>query len=87
MLEREIEDLESKFGGIESLEAIPGAIIVIDSRHEHICVEEARQKKIPVVAVCNTDCDISNIDYPIMANDANAQSVHYLITSLLDALK
>jgi small subunit ribosomal protein S2 len=87
MIEREIEDLESKFGGIESLEAVPGAIIVVDPRHEHICVEEARQKKIPVVAIANTDCDITTVDYPVMANDANAQSVHYIITSLLDALK
>lgn len=87
MIEREIDDLESKFGGIESLEVVPGAIIVIDPRHEHICVEEARQKKIPVVAISNTDCDISQIGYPVMANDANAQTVHYLITSLLDALK
>lgn len=87
MIEREIEDLESKFGGIESLEAIPGAVIVVDPRHEHICVEECRQKKIPVVAIANTDCDISDIDYPVMANDANAQAVHHIITSLLDALK
>ncbi len=87
MIEREIEDLESKFGGIESLDAVPGAIIVVDPRHEHICVEEARQKKIPVVAIANTDCNITTVDYPVMANDANAQSVHYIITSLLDALK
>lgn len=87
MIDREIEDLESKFGGIEHLEAVPGAVIVIDPRYEHICVAECNAKKIPVVAIANTDCDISQTGYPVMANDANAQTVHYIITSLLDALK
>jgi small subunit ribosomal protein S2 len=87
MIEREIATLESKFGGISELEATPGAVIVIDPRHEHICVEECALRNIPVIAVSNTDCDISKVSQPIVANDANAQTVHYIITQLFDALK
>lgn len=87
MIDREIDDLEAKFGGIDSLEAIPGAVIVVDPRYEDICVAECNIKNVPVIAISNTDCDITKVDYPIVANDANAQAVHYIITSLLDALK
>ena len=84
MLERELENLEEKFGGIIHMDNLPAAIIVIDPRSEYICVLEAVGKKIPVVAIANTDCNIANVDYPIVANDANMQSVSYILQLLLD---
>ncbi len=87
MIEREIEDLESKFLGIESLEGAPGAVIVIDPRAEHICVAECAVKGIPVIALSNTDCNIADISYPIVANDANMQTIHYVISLLLESVK
>ena len=87
MIEREIEDLESKFGGIESLEGVPGAVIVVDPRSEHICVSECLVKGIPIIAIANSDCNITNITYPIVANDANMQTIHYIISALVEAVK
>lgn len=87
MLEREIERLEKKFGGLKNLVKAPAALFVIDSRKEHIAVEEARQTNIPVVALANTDCDISNVTYPIVANDTSVSSIEFFIKKATDQLK
>jgi small subunit ribosomal protein S2 len=87
MLEREIEDLESKFLGIENLEGVPGAVIVIDPKAEHICVSESLMRNIPVIALSNSDCNITDISCPIVANDANMQTIHYILSALLESIK
>jgi len=87
MLHREIERLERKFGGLKSMKKSPAALFVIDSRKEHIAVEEARQMNIPIIALTNTDCDISIITYPIVANDTNISSISLFTKKIADALK
>ncbi len=87
MLEREIERLERKFGGLRSLRKSPVALFVIDPAKEHIAIEEARQMNVPVIALANTDCDISNITYPIVANDTSLSSINLFTKKIADALK
>mgnify|MGYP001394193154 CR=1 FL=1 len=87
MLEREIERLERKFGGIKTMKKLPAAIFVIDSKKEEIAVEEARQMNIPIISLSNTDCDISIINYPIVANDTNIASVAFFTNKIADVLK
>ena len=77
MIDREIERLNDLFGGITSMAHLPAALFVIDPKKEHIAVAEAIEKKIPVIALAGSDCDISNISYPIVANDASIDSVAY----------
>ena len=87
MLEREIERLEKKFGGLRPMKKAPAAIFVVDSRKEYIAVEEARQMNIPVIALANTDCDISLLNYPIVANDTNVSSIALFTKKVADVLK
>ena len=87
MLSREMERLEKKFGGIKTLKKQPAALFVIDSKKEEIAVEEARQMNIPVIALANTDCDISIITHPIVANDTNVSSINFFTQKVGDALK
>lgn len=87
MLEREIERLERKFGGIKNMPKLPAALFVIDPKKEHIAVEEARQMNIPVIALSNTDCDVSIINYPVVANDTNLSSITFFTKKMVDALK
>ena len=87
MLEREIERLERKFGGVKDMKKAPAALVVIDPKKEHIAVTEALQMNIPVIAIANTDCDVSIINYPIVANDTNISSMNLMMQKITDALK
>lgn len=83
MLERKIIKLELNFGGITSLKGMPGAVVVIDPRNEHNCVTEANIKGIPVIALANTDCNIGNVTYPVVGNDASMATIQYVLEYLL----
>ena len=87
LIDREIVDLETMFGGLVTLKSLPAALFVVDSKRETIAVEEARRKGIPVIALSGSDCDISVIDYPIVANDSSVQSIEYFVKAIADTYK
>lgn len=68
-LNKERAKLEKNLGGIKEMKAPPGAIFIIDTRKEIIAVAEAKRLGIPIVAVVDTNCDPTDIDYPIPGND------------------
>ena len=86
MIQRTIDRMDRNFGGITGMDKLPGALIVVDPRHEEIAVLEANFAHIPVIAIASTDCDISNIAHPILANDATISSVRYILGQLRDAV-
>ena len=69
ILNKERAKLEKNLGGIKEMKNPPGAIFIIDTRKEVIAVAEAKRLGIPVVAVVDTNCDPTDIDYPIPGND------------------
>jgi small subunit ribosomal protein S2 len=85
MIDREIEELLGRFGGLVSMTDLPGALFVIDSRHEETAVKEANQLKIPVVALSNTDCDFSLVQYPIPGNDTSVKSIKLVAEAVASA--
>lgn len=87
MLEREIERLEKKFGGLRNLKGLPGALFVVDPKREEIAVTEANQMGIPVVALANTDADITKVSHPIVANDTSVSSIAYFVKKIAEAFK
>ncbi|MCK5023489.1 MAG: 30S ribosomal protein S2 [Candidatus Aenigmarchaeota archaeon] len=88
MIDREIEKLEKNFGGVVSItDVFPAAMFVVDSKSEEIAVNEAVSVGIPVIAITNSDCDISNVTYPIPANDSVRASVEFLTRHIVDAYK
>lgn len=68
-LNKERAKLEKNLGGIKEMKDIPGVIFIIDTRKEGIAVAEANRMGIPVIAVVDTNCDPTNIDYPVPGND------------------
>ena len=68
-LNKERAKLEKNLGGIKEMKDLPGAIFIIDTRKETIAVAEAKRMGIPIVAVVDTNCDPTDIDYPIPGND------------------
>jgi len=87
MIDREIANLERFFSGISSMKDLPKALIVIDPKKEIIAVTEAQKMNIPVVALCGTDCDISKINYPIVANDASVSSITFFLNQIIKAFQ
>ncbi|MEX2369172.1 MAG: 30S ribosomal protein S2 [Candidatus Paceibacterota bacterium] len=85
LLEREMNRLIEKFGGIRNMTNKPAAIIVVDSKEEIIAINEAKHDGVATVALCNVDCDVNEIDYPIVANDARAESIRFFLQQLRDA--
>ena len=74
-VEKEVIKLEKSLGGIKDMRKLPGAIFVIDPSSEKIAINEARNLGIPVVALIDTNCDPTGIDYVVPANDDAIKSV------------
>lgn len=85
LLDRELDSLQDNFGGIVDMEKLPDALFVVDPGHESIAVDEAEQLGIPVVALANNDCKLTNIEYPIPANDSTVKSLGYFINKITKA--
>jgi small subunit ribosomal protein S2 len=83
----EVKDLERYFTGIINMKSAPGALLVIDPKKEEIAIAEARKLGIPVVALANTDCDISGIAYPVVGNDKTLSSISFILKVLIQAYK
>lgn len=86
LLDREIARLEHFFGGIAQLEDLPDAIFIIDTKKEKAAVAEAAQKGIPIVAICDTNSDPTNIDYVIPANDDAQGSIKLILKKIEEAV-
>lgn len=87
LIDREIEKLQERFGGIVSMKRKPAAVFIIDSNHEDIAVKEAINQKIPVISLSSSDCNISQIKYPITANDSSVSSISYFSNKIVEAYK
>lgn len=85
MIDRKIANLESMFLGIVTLKEQPAALIVIDPRHESIAVEEAKKRKIPIVALLGSDCNLKDVTYPIVGNDASRSSIDFFVKEIVKA--
>jgi small subunit ribosomal protein S2 len=86
LIQRDIDRLDRDFGGISALTNIPAAVVIVDPRHEDMCVKEAVRLHIPIVALANTDCTLEGIEYPIVGNDGSVGSVRFVLEALKDAL-
>ena len=87
LLDREIAELEMNFSGIASLEKRPDALVVVDTRRESIPVAEAKKVGVPVIGIMNSDCDLSEVMYPIVGNDANRESVKFFLNQIVEAYR
>jgi len=83
---RELEKLDRNLSGISTIDKVPNAVFVIDTKKEHIAVTEARKLGLPVVAVVDTNCDPDIIDYVIPGNDDAIRGVGLLCRLMADAV-
>jgi small subunit ribosomal protein S2 len=81
----EVERMNRYFGGIKNMKRLPGALFIIDPPMERIAVTEALRMGIPIVAMCDTNCNPDEIDYPIPANDDAIRAVKLIAGRIADA--
>jgi small subunit ribosomal protein S2 len=85
-LERERKHLQANLAGIKNLNRLPDTLFVIDSNKEQIAVKEARKLGIPVVAVVDTNCDPSEVDYVIPGNDDALRAIRLFASKIADSV-
>jgi small subunit ribosomal protein S2 len=85
-LERERKHLQANLAGIKNMRRLPDAIFVVDSNNEAIAVKEARKLGIPVVAVVDTNCDPTVVDYVIPGNDDALRAIRLFTSKISDSV-
>ena len=85
-LRREKTKLDNNLAGIKTMGKLPEAVIITDTRKEHIAVKEANKLGVPVVAIVDTNCDPDPIDYPIPANDDAIRAIKLICSVLATAV-
>lgn len=86
MLDREKIKLTRMLGGIEDMSKIPGAILLIDVKREHLAVAEGHRLGIPCFGLVDTNSDPTTVEYAIPANDDASKSINLIVSELADAI-
>ncbi|WP_430645413.1 30S ribosomal protein S2 [Agromyces sp. GXS1127] len=82
---RELDKLHKSLGGIRNLSKTPSALWVVDTKKEHLAIDEAKKLGIPVIGILDTNCDPDEVQYPIPGNDDAIRSVSLLTRIVADA--
>ncbi len=85
MIDREIDELLGRFGGLVKMTDLPAALFIVDTRHENTAVLEANQLGIPVIGLSSSDCDFSPVQYPVPANDTSVRSIGLVANAIANA--
>ena len=86
LIQREITRLQTRLSGIRNMKSLPDLLFVIDIEREDTAVREANLKGIPVIAMVDTNCDPSDIDYVIPSNDDAIRAIKLLVGRMADAV-
>ncbi len=85
LIEREIARLETRLSGVRKMKRVPDLVFVVDVMREATAVHEANLKGIPVIALVDTNCDPSGVDYIIPSNDDAIRAIKLLVAKIADA--
>ena len=85
-LKKEWAKLEKNLGGIKDMKRLPDAIFIVDPKKERICVQEAHTFGIPLIGICDTNCDPEELDYVIPGNDDAIRAVKLIVSKMADAV-
>lgn len=86
LIKREIDRLDRFFGGVAQMQEIPEVIFVIDTKREAGAIIEASKKGVTTIAIVDSNCDPTVVDYPIPMNDDATKAVDYVLTLIQDTI-
>ncbi|MGQ0644420.1 MAG: 30S ribosomal protein S2 [Elusimicrobiota bacterium] len=84
--EKDIKRLSKSLDGIKTMESLPSAVFIVDPVQEMTAILEARRMEIPIVGICDTNCDPDLIDYPIPGNDDAIRAVRFFCKIIADTV-
>ncbi len=85
-LKKEMDKLQKNLGGIKEMKKLPDVIFIVDPKKERICVQEAHTLGIPLVGICDTNCDPEELDYVIPGNDDAIRAIKLIAGKMADAV-
>src|SRR5690606_37880279 len=85
--ERELEKLEMNLGGVSGMTRLPDAVFVADPKREAIATKEVNKLGLPLIGLCDTNCDPDEVDYVIPGNDDAIRSCSLIVKTLARAVE
>jgi len=86
VLNRLIEKLNKNLGGIKNIKKLPALVFVVDLKSQDTTIKEAKNRKIPIIGICDTNVDPNLVDYQIPANDDAIKSIEMIVNLIADAV-
>ena len=86
MIAREVEKMKTFFSGIKDMKKLPEAIFVLDAKYDHIPVEEARQSKVKIIGLVDTNADPTPVNYMIPSNDDAVKVIAFMAHAMAEAI-
>lgn len=86
VLNRLIEKLNKNLGGIKNIKKLPSLVFVVDLKSQDITIKEAKNRKIPIIGICDTNVDPGLVDYQIPGNDDAIKSIEMIVNLIADAV-
>jgi len=87
LIDREIEKLRTFFFGLSVMKRLPDAVFLVDSKKESIAQKEAKMMGIPVIAICGTDNNLNEVDFPVPGNDSSRTSIEFFLKKIVESYK
>jgi small subunit ribosomal protein S2 len=85
-MKRMHDKIDFSLGGIRDMDAVPGAVFIVDTDYEKIAVHEARVLKVPIIGMVDTNCDPDLVDYVIPSNDDATRAIHLISDIMANAV-
>jgi small subunit ribosomal protein S2 len=85
-INKEIDKLDKKVSGLVNMDKFPQAIFLVDMRKAKTALEEANKRKMPIIAICDTNCNPDLVNYPIPANDDSVKSIELVVSVISEAI-
>jgi small subunit ribosomal protein S2 len=85
-LKRELRKVKSNLEGIRKMSQIPGVIVVVDARREHLALREAKKTGVPTIGIIDTDSNPDTVDVAIPGNDDSVKAIDIIINELASAV-
>ena len=86
-IEKEIEELNKKFGGFRNMNRLPDLVFVVDLKKDALAIKEAKRKGVVTMSIADTNVDPTIVDFPIPANDDATSSVQYILGKIVEVLR
>ncbi len=85
-IDKELQRLKIKFGGIKNMKKLPDTVFVLDARKDALSAKESRKKGIQIIGIIDTNVDPTSVDYPIPASDDSISSVKYILEKVKEVI-